>query len=134
MQKFLSYWFWPNPGNWHYHDTHVAMLILLCVVMIAGSFAIKMWRSKQKNPMTRTLSAGWSSAVFWFGIFGLVLVVSRVELIQFMAMRSLWALWVVCIVLYVFFQLLQFRRRHYVVVERTQVTDERDKYLPKRKR
>ena len=134
MQNFLRYWFWPNPGNWHYHDTPVASIILLCVAMIVLSFAVKYWRSRQKNLMTKTLSAGWSSAIFWFGVIGLVLVISRVETIQFFSMRSLWALWVLCIALYVSFQVLSFRRRHYTVMERTNVTDEREKYLPKRKR
>jgi hypothetical protein len=72
--------------------------------------------------------------MFWFCIVALLLVVSRVEMIQFLAMRAALALWFVLAVLYVVFQIFQFRRRHYTVMDRVQVVDERDKYLPKRKR
>lgn len=70
---------------------------------------------------------------FWFGIVGAILVASRVEMIQFMAMRLMWALWLLCLVLYAFIQFVQFRRKHYTVMQRTQVVDERDKYLPQSK-
>jgi hypothetical protein len=48
-------------------------------------------------------------------------------------MRLLWAFWFLAFLLYVVLQFLSFRRRHYTVMERTTVIDEREKYLPKRK-
>ncbi len=134
MKQFLTYWFWPNPGEWHYHDSQVASLVLVCVVMMILSFAVRHWRSTLQNPITRQLSSTWSSVLFWLAVVGLVLVVSRVEMIQFLAMRGLWALWALFFVLYAALQVLQFRRRHYTVIGRTQVIDERDKYLPRRKK
>lgn len=134
MAAFFSYWFWPNPGNWHYDDARVVAFLLVCFALIVGSFAISYWRNRLTNPVTRTLSRTWSSVMFWFCIVALLLVVSRVEMIQFLAMRAALALWFVLAVLYVVFQIFQFRRRHYTVMDRVQVVDERDKYLPKRKR
>lgn len=131
---FFSYWLWPNPAGWSYQDTRVEVLLLLSFVLIASSFFIGRWRTKQKNPITRNLSSGWSTAALWFGLVSLVLTISRVEMIQFMSMRLLWALWFLVLVLYMFLQFVQFRRRHYTVLERTQVVDERDKYLPRKKR
>ena len=69
-----------------------------------------------------------------FGIIGLVLVVSRVEDIQFIEMRFLWVLWALALVLYVVLQWFVFVRRHYTVVEKKQVVDIRDRYLPTKKR
>lgn len=133
VMQFFSYWFWPNPAGWYYTDTRVQALLGLCAAFVILSFVIGYWRRKVKNPMTKNLSRSWSSAAFWFGIVGAVLVASRVEMIQFMAMRLLWALWLLCLALYVFMQFVQFRRKHYTVLQRTQVVDERDKYLPKSK-
>lgn len=130
---FLSYWFWPNPGGWHYTDSRVMTLMGVCVVLILLSFAIRLWRKRLTNSVTSKLSRSWSSAAFWFGLTGLFLAASRVETIQFLSMRSLWVLWLLCIVLYAFFQVIQFRRRHYTVLARTNVIDERDRYLPKRR-
>ena len=131
--KLFSYWFWPNLAGWHYTDTRVQALLALCAALIIASFVIGYARRKLKNPLTKNLTKSWSSAAFWFGLVGIFFVLSRVEMIQFLSMRALWALWVLCIGLYIFFQFIQFRRRHYTVMQRTQVIDERDKYLPKSK-
>lgn len=132
--QFLSYWFWPNPAGWHYTDTRVMTLLVVAVVMIVLSFVIGRLRSGSKNPITRTLSKSWPLASFWFGFVALILTVSRVETIQFLSMRILWALWLVFLLLYVLLQFIQFQRRHYTVVKQAHVVDERDKYLPTRKR
>lgn len=133
MKAFLVYWVWPNPGGWNYEDSKVLAMFGVCLVLIVGSFLIRFWRRRLKNPKTRSLSSSWSSASFWFGLVALILVVSRVELIQFMSMRLLWAFWFLAAGLYVFFQILQFTKRHYTVLARTTVLDEREKYLPRRK-
>jgi Ca2+/Na+ antiporter len=134
MKQFLSHWFWPNPGGWHYNDLKVQLVLGACVALIALSFAIGMWRSRQKNPVTRSLSASWSGTVLTFGIVALVMAVSRVETIQFFSMRALWLLWALCFGLYIVAQLLAYRNRHYVVLDRKRTEDERDKYLPRKKR
>ena len=133
MQKFFSYWLWPNPAEWHYGDYKIQVLLGVCVSLVIGSFLIGYWRRSLKNPITRKLSSSWASTAFWFGIIGCVLVISRVEMIQFLAMRVLWAVWFFLLLIFVLFQFVQFRRRHYTVMERVQVTDERDKYLPRKK-
>lgn len=133
MRTFLTYWVWPNPGGWHYNDTKITVALLLCGILILLSFVIRTWRTRLQSSITRTLTSGWSRAAFWFGVTGIVLIVSRVETIQFLAMRLLWFLWALALVLYLLFQLLQFRRRHYTLLKRVQVSDERDKYLPGKK-
>ncbi len=131
---FLSYWFWPRPGVWHYGETKVIVLLAICAVLVVLSFVLSRWRSKLKNPVTRMLTRSWSGASLWFGIVGVFLIVCRVEDIQFLEMRAVQALWVLVFALYIVFQAFQFRRRHYTVMERSKVIDERDKYLPKKKR
>lgn len=111
------------------------MLALLgvCFALVIVSFGIRYWRRVLRNPVTKKLSTSWSSASFWFGAVGMVLVVCRVEAIQFLAMRALWGMWLLAGVLYVIVQVISFRRRHYTVLEKMQVVDERDKYLPRKK-
>lgn len=110
----------------------MAILGVLCFFILL-SFGISAWRRKLKNPMTKKLSSSWSSASFWFGITGIVLVVCRVENIQFMSMRLLWAFLFLAALLFILVQVMSFRRRHYVVKDKMQVVDERDKYLPRKK-
>lgn len=131
--QFFSYWFWPNPAGWTYADTRVQVVLAACLALVVLSFAIGYWRRKLTNPITKNLSKSWASASFWFGIVGGILVASRVEMIQFLAMRAMWALWALLLGLFAFFQFIQFRRKHYTVMQRTQVVDERDKYLPRSK-
>jgi hypothetical protein len=112
------------------------MLILLgiCVVLILASIVIRYWRRGLTNPITKKLSRSWSSAALWFGIVGIVLVVSRVESIQFLAMRFMWVLWGLAFLVYLFFQWRLFRSRHYEILPKMKVEDPRDKYLPKSKK
>lgn len=133
MKQFLIYWVWPNPGAWTYSDPKVSTAIVLALVLLVGSFALSAWRRRQSNPQTRLLSASWSSASFWFGFIALFLIVCRVEYIQFLAMRVLWVVWFVALALYIFFQILQFRRKHYTVLGRPTIVDVREKYLPRKK-
>ncbi len=134
MKSLIVYWFWPNPGGWHYADAHVRLILGICLLFVVGSFVIAYLRSRTSNPMTKILSKSWPSAAFWFGIVGAVLVVSREATIQFMSMRILWVVWGLLLGLYLFIQILSFRRRHYTVLQSQRVVDEREKYLPKRKK
>lgn len=133
MKPFLVYWFWPNPGGWSYVSPKIEAALIALAVMLCLSFVISAWRRRLANPVTRNLSGSWSAASFWFGLVGIALVVSRVEAIQFLAMRILWGVWVLSLALYLIYQILQFKRRHYVLLKRVEVTDERDKYLPRKK-
>ncbi len=133
MKQFFSYWLWPNPAGWHYSDSKVQLVLAICAAFVVLSFAISFWRRSVQNPITRKLSSGWSRAAFWFGIVGLVMAISRVETIQFLEMRLLWVLWFLSLIAYIVFQFVQFRRRHYTVLGRVQVSDDRDKYLPRKK-
>jgi hypothetical protein len=133
MNSFLAYWLWPHLTGWDYGMPKIQAMLLVFALLIVFSFILRYWRNKLTNPITRNLTASWSSASFWFGLIGLILVVSRAEEIQFLAMRALWVVWAFCLVLYVVFQWIQFRRKHYVLLKRTEVTDERDRYLPKKK-
>ncbi len=132
--QFLRYWLWPNPAGWHYQDSRVLLLLCVSIGLILLSFAIRFWRTRLPGSVTRTLTSGWSLASLWFGIVALVLTVSRVETIQFLSMRLLWAVWILFLALYVLLQVVQFKRRHYTVVKQAHIIDEREKYLPKRKR
>jgi hypothetical protein len=85
--------------------------------------------------MTKVLSRSWSTASLWYGIVGLILVVSRVEQIQFVSMRVLWVAWAFFLMLYVLFQFWQFQRRHYSVERGGGVAPtDYDRYLPRAKK
>lgn len=73
-------------------------------------------------------------ASFWLGAVGIVLTVSRAEGIQFFSMRILWLTWGLTALIYIAFQMLKFQRRHYTIIEKKRTHDERDRYLPGRKR
>jgi hypothetical protein len=133
MKQLIIYLFWPNPGGWDYGDSKVIALTIACLALILSSFLLRFWRGRMKNPQTKSLSKMWPSAALWFGLLGLVLIVCRVEFIQFLAMRFLWVLLLGIAALFVILQFVQFRRRHYTVLGRTQVKDEREKYLPRKK-
>lgn len=132
--SILRYLFHPNPGHAGYPDTAIIGLFILLGALVALSIIIRLWRGRIGNPMTRTLSRSWSSAAFWFGLIGLILVVARVEAIQFIAMRFLWVLWWGSVGLYVLFQVRQFMTRHYAVVREVRSVDPLMKYLPGRKK
>lgn len=133
MSDFLVYLFWPNPGNAHYSSPKALTLLIVCGLLVVASFVVSRWRKRQ-NDQLRRLSRSWPSAMMWFGLTGLVLIVSRVEQIQYVAMRIMWVFWIAAAVLYVFFQVKAFRMRYYEVLPAQSVTDPRSKYLPKRKR
>ncbi len=134
MKYFFSYWFWPNPGGWHYEDPKVMALLVGCVLLVLASFVLRYWRRNVRNPMTRTLSSSWPTVVLVFGFIALVLTISRVETIQFMSMRAVWAVWSLSFVATIVFQVVKFRRKHYVIIQRDRVVDARDRYLPKKKK
>ena len=131
----LSYLFWPNPSAPFYSSTKVMAALLVCTLLIAGSFAIKRWRNKQSNAVTRKLSRSWPSAAFWFGLTGLFMVVCRVEGISYVSMRFWWVIWGVCALLFAGFQIKIFSMRHYEVLpQQAKKEDPREKYLPKKKK
>jgi hypothetical protein len=131
----LSYLFWPNPPAPLYNSPKVVIALLFCAVLIFGSFAVKRWRSKQTNAMTRKLSRSWANACLWFGITGFFLVVCRVEGISYISMRFWWLVLGASIAFYIGFQLRIFRNRHYELLPQDQQeADPRDKYLPKKKK
>lgn len=132
--RLLSYLFHPNPGQFEYSSPSAIAVLAACAALIALSFAIKCWRRRLKNSVTRKLSRAWPSISFWFGAAGLLLAVSRVEKIQLIAMRFLWALWGMLLLLLIFLQWRIFRMRHYEVLPRAGDLDPRDRYLPGKKR
>ncbi len=132
IARFL---FSPNPAEIaHYSDVSMMALIGLCLVCIAGSFAISFWRKKISNSVTRKLSGSWSSVAFWMGIVGLVLVVARVERIQIIAMPFLWVVWGAIALLYIIIQWRIFVMKHYAVLPRNVEVDPMERYLPKKKK
>lgn len=134
IMPFLTYWFYPNPHSVSYTSPKAFVVLLLCFALIAGSFVLKAWRKKTKNPVTRKLSASWPTACMWFGITGLVMVVARVESISYVSMRMWWAVWVVVAGLYVFAQYRLFKARHYEPVPGKKTEDPRQEFLPKKKK
>lgn len=130
----LGYWFYPNPANATYGSPKAMALMIACALLVVIGIAIRVWRGRLANPITRKLSASWSSAAIWFGITGLIMVISRVEQIQFLSMRLLWVVWGVIAILYVFFQVRRYRSRHYTVLPKVKKEDARDRYLPTKKK
>lgn len=129
--SFLSYLFWPNPGNALYGSPKALALLVLCGACVLISFGVRMWRRKCADPMVRKLTRSWASALLWFGASGLILVIARVEYIQFLAMRFWWLVWLVCLLLYFVFQYRIVRQRYYRVIPQDRTEDPREKYLPK---
>jgi len=133
--QILSYLFWPNPYAPDYSNPKVVLLLLVCGVLVVGSFALKRWRKNKKNAVTKKLSRSWPSAAFWFGLIGLFLVVSRVEGISYVSMRVWWLVWFVTMGIYVGIQIKMYSMRNYEVLPKEQSADDpREKYLPKKKK
>ncbi len=131
IRPTLRYFFAVNPGGVTYGT--MTGLIILCGVLFVSSFAIRIWRRRTSNPVTKKLSRSWSSAAFWFAIIGFIFIVCRVEGIQFLAMRFFWLLWSIGAALYLFFQARQFRNRHYQILPKERTHDPRDRYLPRKR-
>lgn len=131
--QLFSFFFYPNPGNADYSSPKSVALMIFCVLLIAASVGISVWRRRLKNPVTKKLTRSWSTAAFWFGFSGLLLVVARVEQIQFIAMRFWWVVWIAFALFYIYFQIRSFRARHYEVLPKKVSHDPRAKYLPGKK-
>lgn len=133
--EFLTYLFWPNPPAPSYQNPKIMVLLLVSLVFLAGSFAIKHWRKKQTSSVTKKLSRTWPGAALWFGLIGLFLTICRVEGISYLSMRVWWGVWAAGLLLFAFFQFKMFRMRNYEVLPQEQVAeDPKDKYLPKKKK
>ncbi|MDA1208618.1 MAG: hypothetical protein O2904_01130 [bacterium] len=132
--NIFTYIFWPRPPALGYEDIKVQTFLFICLFFIVTSFALKHWRKKQPNPITRKLSKSWSSASMWFGIIGLVLTVARAEDISYVSMRFWWLVLGFVAAVYIFLQYKLFRSRHYEKLPSETKQDPREKYLPKKKR
>ena len=134
LTLLLAYLFWPNPAGATYGSPKAIVLMIVCVLLIAASIVLSVWRKKTTNTILKKLSRSWSTTCFWLGFTGLIFIVARVEQIQFISMRVWWVLWIAIAVFYVYLQFKFFRARYYEVLPATSVHDPRSKYLPKRKR
>ena len=135
MNSFLLYLFYPNPGHLTYGSTQIVVLLAVSVGLVLVSFAIRFWRSRLSNAITKKLTRSWSGTAFWFGIVGLVLIVARVEKIQFLAIRFLWVFWGLFLLIAIVLQYRVYRMRHYEVMPRTIAPeDPKARYLPSKKR
>ena len=134
MYQLLVYLFWPNPANAYYNSPKAIALIVVCGLLVLGSFALSFWRKRMRNSVTRKLTRSWPSAAFWFGLTGLVMVICRAEEIQFLSMRFLWVLWLALAVLFVILQIRLWNARHYEVLPTVTKEDPMGKYLPGKKK
>lgn len=134
LQSLFIYLFWPNPGNAHYGTTSMLAALIACGLLVVFAFTFRLWRNRMGNPVLKKLSRSWSSAAFWFGVSGIVMVVSRVEGIGFLAMRFLWVLWAIALALFLIVQIRLFRLRYYEKLPVEGSDDPRDRYLPRRKK
>lgn len=134
MNAFLTYLFWPNPGNADYTSPKALVLLLVCLAMVLASIILPRWRNRLADAQLKKLSRSWAMAAGWFGWTGLVLVIARVEEIQFVSMRFLWVLWGLILLGYLFVQLKLYRARYYQVIPAQPMIDARAQYLPKRKK
>ena len=135
MSEFLTYLFWPNPPTVSYASTKAVILFVVSIGILTSSFALKYWRKRLTNAVTKKLSRSWPMFCFWLGFIGIFLVVCRVEGISFLSMRIWWAFWLITAIIFAVVQVRMFRSRHYEVVKKEVVPDDpRDKYLPKQKK
>lgn len=134
LQSLFIYLFWPNPGNAGYDSTSMQALLAMCILLLVFSFIFRFFRSRMSNPVLKKISRSWSSAAFWFGVIGLLFVVSRVEGVGFLAMRMWWVAWGILILLYIGVQIRLFRMRYYERLPAEAAHDPRNRYLPKRKK
>ncbi len=134
MNDFLTYIFWPNPGNASYVAPKALALLVVCVVAIVASFVLPRIRTGWQNAQLKKVSKSWATACAWFGWTGLVLVICRVEEIQYLAMRFLWVLWGAALLAYLFVQYKVYRAKYYEVIPSRPAEDSRAQYLPKRKK
>lgn len=132
--SLLQFLFDGHPEPVGYDNPKVIALLILAFGLMAASYGIKLWRSRQPNPVTRTLSRSWAAAAFWFGFTALVFVISRTEGVFFLSIRFMWVLWLAAAIFYIIVQVRLFGARHYEVLTKTLQQDPREKYLPKRKR
>jgi len=133
LRTLFFYLFWPNPGNAYYTGPKIQVVLGVCILLLLFSFVFGFFRRGMRNPVLKKLSRSWSSAAFWFGISGLVFVVSRVEGIGFLAMRAWWVGWGIAVAFYVGVQVRLFRARYYETLPKEVSVDPRDRYLPRKK-
>jgi hypothetical protein len=134
LKPLFVYLFWPNPGNAYYVSPKIQVLLVVCVLLILLSFAVRLWRRNMPNPVMKRLSRSWPTAAFWFGVSGLVFLISRVEGVGFLAMRFWWVAWGAIIALYLGVQIRMFKMRYYEPLPREKGDDTLARYLPKKKR
>lgn len=135
MNELITYIFWPNPPAPPYENSKVVLLLLLCGALVIGSFAVKHWRKRLKNSVTKKLTRSYAPAMFWFGLTGLFLTVCRVEGISYLSMRLWWGVWLIAAVAFVWIQFKMFRARHYEIVpQEKKQADPKEKYLPQKKK
>ena len=130
----LTYLFWPNNGTAPYSSTSVATFLIVSIALIIISYYLRKWLNKQSNKQTRKLAASWPNIALWYGIFGIMLAVSRAENVAYLSMRIWWIIWGVSLLLIAIWQWRTFQRKHYTIIPQKKVADVRDKYLPKKKR
>ncbi|TSC79406.1 MAG: hypothetical protein G01um101425_686 [Candidatus Peregrinibacteria bacterium Gr01-1014_25] len=130
----LRYLVQPHPYPATYTSPMVMALGSVLLLLFLVSVAIRFWRARLTNPVTRTLSRTWGSVCFWFAAAGLVLLVSRTEEVLFLSMPLLWVVWFGALIAFVILQIRFFLARHYQVLPRQHIQDPREKYLPKQKR
>ena len=82
LRSLLHYFFYPNPGHASYGDSWVIGILAACAALVLLSFAIRLWRSRQENPITKKLSRSWASASFWFGITGMFFLLTLNGVLQ----------------------------------------------------
>lgn len=133
MSDFLTYLFWPNPGNVYYSSPKVMLVLVVALLMIVGSFVLSWWRRNKASAAVRKVSKAWAPSLLWFGLTAVILAVARVEQIQFVAMRFLWVIWGALALVIAYFQVRVYRNRYYEVLPTENVVDPRSKYLPKKK-
>ncbi|MFA7681450.1 MAG: hypothetical protein WCX61_00290 [Candidatus Peribacteraceae bacterium] len=130
----MTYLLWPNPGMVPYDNSKVVALFCCCGAMVVAAFILRVWRRRTTNTQLRKLSRSWSGALIWFGVIGLVLLISRTEQISYLSMRIWWVVWAVILVVYIAFQLRQFQTRYYKKLPGEHYADPRQEYLPRKKK
>lgn len=135
MSDLLTYIVWPNPPAPSYDNPKVIFILLVCGALVIGSFAMKHWRMRLQNSVTKKLTRSYGPAMFWFGLTGFFMVICRTEGISYLSMRLWWGVWLAVALLFIWIQVKMFRARHYEIIPQEKTPENvKNQYLPKKKR
>jgi amino acid transporter len=134
MDKLLnySYYFGIRPdSNFQFTKLTLALVVVLFLI----SIGIWYYRKKYvKDPVTKKIIKRYPEKIFTFGLILLCLLVSREAGIPILSMRVLSILFFLYVAYWVLKTLITFRKEYKERAKHLNMSDKKDKYLPKKKK